>query len=167
MKKYIFTLTVTDFEENNLGNNVVNNILEKVREEQRVQEIIDANNQIIHKELQSILDVIREEVAEIIAPLNLSLSTHYRRQKISWGDSNNQGLMLETQIGGSIEHCRREGIFIRVYCPHKGKKLIFEPTVKMFTQNHYRKDEEVEYTTGANLVEYFSEVIEKMYRKNL
>jgi hypothetical protein len=163
MKKFTFTLTVTDFEENK----TVNNIIEKVREEQRVQAIIDSNNQIIHKELQSILDVIREEVTEIVAPLNLTLSTHYKGQGISWGNSNYQGFMLETKIGGIIEHYHKEGVFIRVYCPRKGKELIFKPTVKMFTESNYRKGEEVEYTTGAKLVEYFSEVLEKMYKNNL
>ena len=165
-KQFTFTVTITDI----TPNKTVMGIIEKVQEEQRIKLQIEENNNAIHRKMQEILDIVRGEIEELVEPLGLTLSTHYSQRKdVPLGRANSRGLNIETQIGGPKEHSSNYSsrVIIRVYCPLNGGALVFKPSIRVFTENIGCRGEEVEYTSGENLIKEFSETIEQMYRNNL
>ena len=167
MKKYTFTLTIEEV----TTNNVVNSIIEKVAEEQRVKKLIFENNTIIFEEMKKVLDIVYDELTELLEPLNLNLSSHYKSKVFNNGilTYNHYGVFIQTMIGGKKEHCggSKDVIYVRLYCPYNNGKLSFEPTIKMYAQDVWNRSREIDFTSSENLIETFSKEIEKIYRNNI
>jgi hypothetical protein len=165
MKKYTFTLTVEEIVENN----VVNSIIAKVIEEDRIKLLTTENNNKVVEEMKKVLNVIYSELTELLQPLNLTLSRHYRGESFSVMQINTYGFSIETMIGGKKEHSgsSKDAIYIRIYCPYNNGKLTFEPSIKMYAQDVWNQSRHLNFTTSENLIETFSKEIEKIYKNNL
>jgi hypothetical protein len=166
MKKYTFTLLIEEV----TVSNTVNNILEKVREEKRREALIEQNNNIIIAEMQKVLEVIHADLTELLEPLSLTVSSHFRnRNTIKLLDVNRFGKILEMRIGGYLEHCgiRKDAVTVRMYCPFENGELIYKPKLVMYSEDFWIKRSETPFTTSENLIDTYSDVIEKMYKNNL
>jgi len=161
MKKYTFTLTIT---ETTISDGVTN-ILEKVAREERIKNEKTEANKLVVEEMKKVLNVIHSELTELLQPLNLKLSTHFRGQ---CGMHNSEMASLTTMIGGSKEHSgSRTGIFIQIICPRKNDKVIFNPIIKVYSQNAYGNTlKSTEFTTSEDLISVFSDELEAMYKNN-
>jgi hypothetical protein len=161
MKKYTFTLTITE----TATSEVVNNIIEKVAQEEKLKNEIKETNLLVVEEMKKVLNVIYSELTELLQPLNLGLSTHFRGQ---CGLHNSEMASLTTMIGGSKEHSvGRIGIYIQIICPRKNDRLTFNPIIKVYSQNAYgSKQKSINFTTSEDLIEVFSDELEYMYRNN-
>ena len=164
MKKYTFTLTITE----TTTSEVVTNILEKVAQENKIKEQLVENNRLVVEQMKKVLDVVYNELTELLEPLNLALSSHYRNQGFTTMKLNCYGFSLETKIGGVKEHSGtyRDAVFVRIYCPYENGKLTFIPKLVMYGQDTFNQSRPIDFTTSENLIETFSKEIEKMYRNN-
>ena len=165
MKKYTFTLTITE----TTFNNTINGIIEKVREEERINTLILENNNKVISEMKNILEIIYADLTEQLKPLNLTVVSHFKtKQTIESLGSNHFGKLIDLTIGGNKEHCgaSKDRVVIRLYCPYENGKLIFNPKLVMFAESYYTKTKEVPFITSDNLIDTFSITIEKMYRNN-
>lgn len=165
MKKYTFTLLIEEV----TVNNTVNNILEKVKEEKRIKTLKEENNNQVVVEMKKVLDAICSDLAELLQPLDLTLSTHYKNRNFSVMHINSYGFSIETMIGGKKEHCgsSKDAVYVRLYCPYNNGELSFEPIIKMYSQDVWSQSRHINFISSENLIETFSEEIEKMYRNNL
>jgi hypothetical protein len=166
MKKYTFTLLIEEV----TVSNTVNNILEKVKEEKRIEALIEQNNNFVIREMQKVLEVIHADLTELLQPLDLKASSHFReRNFIGSLNTNSFGKFLDIQIGGRLEHygVKSEAVFVRLYCPFEDGRLIFKPNLVMFSQDTWMSRSQIPFTTSENLIDTYSDVIEKMYRNNL
>ena len=165
MKKYTFTLTITE----TTTSEVVNNIIEKVAQENRIKQQLSENNKLAVEEMKKVLNIIYSELTELLQPLNLNLSTHYKFRDFSSLQVNCYGFSLETKIGGLKEHMGtdRDAVFVRIYCPYENGKLTFIPKLVMYGQDTFNQSRHIDFTTSENLIETFSKEIEKMYKNNL
>ena len=164
MKKYTFTLTITE----TTTSEVVTNILQKVAQENKIKEQLAENNRLVTEQMKSVLNVVYDELSELLKPLNLKLSSHYKSRDFSVMRINTYGFSLETKIGGAKEHSGtyRDAVLVRIYCPYENGKLTFIPKLVMYGQNAFNKSLSIDFTTSENLIEIFSKEIEKMYRNN-
>ena len=166
MKKYTFTITVEEVVENN----VVNSIIAKVIEEDRIKLLVAENNNKVVLEMKKVLEVIYADLTELLKPLNLTVCSHFRNRgkTMSGLDNNHFGKLIDIKIGGNKEHSgtSKDKVVVRLYCPFENGKLTFRPKIVMFEESYCAKTNETPFTTSENLIETFSEKIEKMYRNN-
>jgi hypothetical protein len=166
MKKYTFTLIVEEV----AFSNTVNNIIEKVKEEKRIESLIEQNNNNVIKEMKNVLEVVYSDLTELLKPLDLTVSSHFRKRSvIRCLDSNCFGKLIDLKIGGSKEHCgvSEDAVIIRLYCPYESGKLTFNPKLVMFAENYCSKTKEFPFISSDNLIDTFNKTIEKMYKNNL